>query len=57
MGLTVSEKVELGVGLSVDSYYISLNENECDNGKSDKKRWFSSTPPSLRISIEALIQA
>ena len=28
MGLTVSEKVELGVGLSIDSYYISLNENE-----------------------------
>ena len=28
MGLTVTETIELGVGLSVDSYYISLNENE-----------------------------
>ena len=28
MGVTVSEKIELDVGLSVDSYYISLNENE-----------------------------
>jgi len=28
MGLTVTEKVELGVGLTVDSYYISLNEND-----------------------------
>jgi len=28
MGLTVTENVELGVGLTVDSYYISLNEND-----------------------------
>ena len=28
MGVIVSEKIELDVGLSVDSYYISLNENE-----------------------------
>ena len=28
MGLTVTETIELGVGLSVDSYYISLNDND-----------------------------
>ena len=28
MGVTVTEQVKLGVGLTVDSYYISLNENE-----------------------------
>jgi len=28
MGLTVSEQLELGVGLTVNSYYISLNEND-----------------------------
>ena len=28
MGLTVTEQVELGVGLTINSYYISLNENE-----------------------------
>jgi hypothetical protein len=28
MGVTVTEEVKLGVGLSINSYYISLNENE-----------------------------
>jgi len=28
MGVTVTEQVKLGVGLTVDSYYISLNEND-----------------------------
>jgi hypothetical protein len=28
MGLTVTEQVKLSVGLTVDSYYISLNEND-----------------------------
>ena len=28
MGLTVTEQVELGVGLTINSYYISLNEND-----------------------------
>ena len=28
MGLTVTEQVELGVGLTIDSYYTSLNEND-----------------------------
>ena len=28
MGLTVTEQLELGVGITIESYYISLNENE-----------------------------
>jgi len=28
MGLTVTEQVQLGVGLTINSYYISLNEND-----------------------------
>jgi hypothetical protein len=28
MGLTVTEQLQLGVGITVDSYYISLNEND-----------------------------
>ena len=28
MGLTVTEQLELGVGITIDSYYISLNEND-----------------------------
>ena len=28
MGLTVNEQFQLGVGLTINSYYISLNEND-----------------------------
>ena len=28
MGLTVNEQIQLGVGLTINSYYISLNEND-----------------------------
>jgi len=28
MGLTVTEQLQLGVGLTINSYYISLNEND-----------------------------
>jgi hypothetical protein len=37
MGLAVSEQLELGVGLTVNSYYISLNENDIRIQRTQKR--------------------